>query len=1002
MNNINEPHIEVQQQLTFADSEVDVSTVRVPMDHRTITQHGMDISHFFERPMNIYSSEWDDNTSFFQTFSPWYDYFSRPAIRQKLRGFSRMTCEGLEVDFRINGSPFRYGAILASYRPLFSTVKRYQQTESDNITRYYPVPNAEFSGGHILEDGVSDPGYQATGASSSQNVTPSGGTVFTLLPRSQRQHVYLDVASSRGGKMILPFIHPKEALQLDFCSLQYGSEFNKYRNRSYFMRSLDGMGTIFLESLHDLRNLQTATTNGVQLQVYVKPIGVKVWLASATASYDQQGLSTMLSNFWSSSKTPTPVASNSQVVILNDKHDQGEKPTIQGFASRECLLSMCTWATSDGTNTALLGIPVHPMHRYFQAYSSTISPNMNRMILTPAAFVAMNYRFWRGTMKINLRVIGTQYHKGRLRVTWEPDLASYNSVNAATGASIEPLDPLSQSFLWDISTSSEVNFTVGFGATTDRLNVPPLESVGIPYDRSVFLGPVASFNTNNFTLDNFRDYCNGILMVHVENKLQAPSDCTVNIVASISFPDLELYDAVSQTVSVDALASNSSHTDGNSEYAMTTALEEDLCTNQYAMIPNLSTRPHVANQFIPQGVGTEPYNLDQSKKLDFEFQPTTHVPSLDVMTQETLMDLVLRETIYDVHQFEVPMAQECGTNTVVSNKKGTGVYYPPYLIKGVMPVVPGNYGTTSPCRSMMYNKNMEGTTANKSVGYQITVGTTTRYYSVNLARTQLSQIIKECYVGYKSSYKWRFSDVASNGLQAQYISLERVNTGRNGVLGSSHERTGSYPTLYNVYPYDLTYYVGSNDTSSAPSQLYPVNVVVKSLNYNYDTSDQVVDTGTDVDYPKWYTRFGDTASKFTNVTMMDLRKRLVTGLGSFLSGGVYGASSIATHVPYFARTRFMPGSCLGWMFSESNQESSHSLAFTAVTKAECSYVFTTFVDTSSGAGNWNLLAGVPKHATVSFMSSVAPGDDYTVFHYVNVPNLYVTLSDPFTDAINDL
>ena len=133
MQNITETNVQTQQQTTFADTEMNVSVEKASEDYRTITQNGMDISHFFERPINIQSYEWDDETAFFQTISPWYDYFKNVSIRQKLRGYSRMTCDGLELDFRVNGSPFRYSSIMVSYRPLFLS---HQTIEEDYGVRY--------------------------------------------------------------------------------------------------------------------------------------------------------------------------------------------------------------------------------------------------------------------------------------------------------------------------------------------------------------------------------------------------------------------------------------------------------------------------------------------------------------------------------------------------------------------------------------------------------------------------------------------------------------------------------------------------------------------------------------------------------------------------------------------------------------------------------------------------------------------------------------------------
>lgn len=975
--------------MTFADGEVDVSASVASLDYRTITDNGMDISHFFERPIKLFDKEWDDDTNLFETYSIWYQYFCRSTIRQKLRGFSRMACEGLEIDFRVNGSPFRYSCVLASYRPLFCRFKRIEQTETDGIKRFYPVPYCDFSGGHILEDGVNDPGYQAT---ESYNMLPDGGTTSSLMARSQRQSVYLDVASSQGGKMIIPFICPRESLQIDFSSLPNNTEFEKYANRSYFMRTLMGLGTLTLESLHPLRNLQTSTTNGVTISVYAKPIGVRAWMSSANAALDRQGFTTLFSNLWSSRKDEDlPIASNSQVTVLTPLKD-GEKPTVADFARKSAIIMRDPWQTTYSPGYSLAAIPIHPMHRHVSTYVASRSPDQLKITMTPAAFAAMNYRMWRGTARVALRVITTQFHKGRLRITWEPDLANYANTSIATNTSVQPFDPVSQSYIWDISTSSEAVFDIGFGSTTDRLNVPPLRSVGCPTTYSTMTGSSSGFVTSDFSLDNFRDYVNGFLMIHVENKLQAPIDCTVTIVASISFPDLELYDAISQTTTLDHMAEAATSSDGGMEYAQTNTFEETLYTADFASIPSMSTRPHTSAGLIPQGLGTVPKNLDSDAKVNHVFQRTTTVPCADVMVGESLMDLVTREVLYDVHQFEVPMAQEFGSGTEAGRKKLVGTYYPPYLIKGFMPVIPGQHGTNSPCTSMCYNKNAQGV----DMAYTATIGGSTRSFIPNLARTHLSVLLKECYVGYRSSYKWRFTALGGNGMDCQYVSLERVNAGPNKVLGSSHTRTGSYPTLQAASPYANAPYVDMTTTQAYPTALDPVNVVVKPLNYNITTGTQVVDADTNYDYPEWYTRFGVTSSGYMVSTMQELRQRMVTGLGSFFSGGAYGSSGVQLHVPYFARTRFLPSSSLGWLFAESNQENSAALCLTVVTKPKCAFVNTPgFIDASSLS--WCTYSHFPKHATVSLVSSVAPGEDFAVSHFVNVPSIYLLTSAFYVD-----
>ena len=163
-------------------------------------------------------------------------------------------------------------------------------------------------------------------------------------------------------------------------------------------------------------------------------------------------------------------------------------PTIQEFASKPAVVAVESWTTSYSPGGGIMAIPIHPVHRIRSAYSASCSPNQFRYTLTPAAFVAMNYRLWRGTARVTLRVICTTFHRGRLRVTWEPNLVDYLNTAVASNNKYAPADPHAQSFIWDISTSSEVTFDVGFGALAHHLNVPSLKSVGIPSTYSTITG----------------------------------------------------------------------------------------------------------------------------------------------------------------------------------------------------------------------------------------------------------------------------------------------------------------------------------------------------------------------------------------------------------------------------------------------------------------------------------------------------------------------------------
>lgn len=987
MHNQTDTTVSTQQQITFADGEANVAIDRVQVAYRDITQNGMDISHFFERPINLHAYSWDDETNFFKVINPWFDYFQTPTIRQKLRGYSRMTCEGLEIDIRVNCSPFRYSAVLASYRPLFNYVKRIQWDSGEEVTTY-GIPNAEFSGGHIYEDGVYDPGDQLA---SLANVDPSGNTLETFMARSQRQHAYIDIAANSGVKMVLPFMYPKEALELDFSEFISADWNEEYLTRSYFMRALRGLGTLHLESLCPLRNLQTADISGCTIQIYARPVKVRAWLSSGVAAYQPQGLTDMLSSFWRSKHEDNSVLSNTVECHVEQIEDK-EELTVSAFAAKTAIVAVVDWSSAAAPGDGLFAMPVQPCQRVRNFSSPGMALTSLRHTLTPYAFLAMNYRMWRGTARFTVKAICSTHHRGRLRVSWEPNMASYQSITGVSNDIVQPFDPHTQSYIWDLSTSSQVSFEVGFGSALSKLYVPPIANIAgntnMKYSYAVGVGGVLP--VDNFVSENMRDFCNGFLMIHVENALQAPSPSIVTLVVEMSFPDLQLYDSLSQTSTMDAMEATTTGTGSN--YATSGLAEQNLYDNSWAIMPTASTRNHTVDGFIPQGIGTVPEMLDKKEKLDFVFQPTTHVPNFDNSNRETLMDLVCRELVYDTFSFEVPVAMETGGGTVASNKKLVSMYYPPYVVRAVLPPIPGNFGTTSPCRTVSFDKDRFNGSSYGNVGYDVTIETNSQKFTPNMCRTHFAMLLKECYTAYKSTFNWRFASMAGNGVELEYLAVERVNENINRNSNTAfYGRMAAVPVPMTVSPYSKD--VSLVDDESFPSMLEPLNVIVRPLAYNVGTT--VIQATSEFDNPYWMTVSGRSGAYFGTNTLMQIRKRLNSFIGSFYSGGAYAkgpSPTLSCRVPYFAKTRYLPSSCLAWAFADSNQELSSQLVLSMVTQSRSSCVVAAVLDNN----DWGVIGGFPKRSTFNIVASVSPGSDFTVVKFLNVPNIYLLDTDQYT------
>ena len=127
---------------------------------------------------------------------------------------------------------------------------------------------------------------------------------------------------------------------------------------------------------------------------------------------------------------------------------------------------------------------------------------------TPSMFVARAFNFWRGTMAFRFRVVASSFHRGNLRITYDPISAT------------QATDTNSQmTHVMDISTSREVVIRIPWCSATPYLEVAnqlhePLENYS----------PALHNATINYAYTNYsKSYHNGVIMATIVNQLVAPN-----------------------------------------------------------------------------------------------------------------------------------------------------------------------------------------------------------------------------------------------------------------------------------------------------------------------------------------------------------------------------------------------------------------------------------------------------------------------------------------------
>jgi len=423
----------------------------------------VDLANFLSRPVKIYSYVWSetDAVGTATSISPWQLFFANNTIKNKLDNYAWLRCD-LKLKIMLNASPFYYGASLVSYQPL---------------------PN--FKGSTISND--------------------SGTRYF--IPLSQRPHLWLYPQNNEGGEMMLPFF-----LFKNYISTVSNQDF------------LD-MGTLSFTTITDLASANGAVGTGVTISVYAWAENVVVSgptagliqqskdeygkgpissVASAIASaakaltgipiikpyatatqMGMEGVSALasklgycntpvISDTMPFRNQPLPVLASTEQgypiekMTIDPKNELSIDPQIVGLppidelniqhlVGRESYLCTTTWSSADAGDKLLFQSAVLPAMFDME---STAQP---RLYMTPMAYTSQLFGQWRGDLIFRFRFIATQYHRGRVRVIFDPSgSAAQNITNTvATQAmcfnevidltkdtNVELRIPYNQSFAW--------------------------------------------------------------------------------------------------------------------------------------------------------------------------------------------------------------------------------------------------------------------------------------------------------------------------------------------------------------------------------------------------------------------------------------------------------------------------------------------------------------------------------------------------------------------------
>lgn len=385
-------------------------------------QPEIELAKYLNRPALISSYVWsqtDLNPGVKTSFDPWFLFFNSTPIKNKIQNYAFISCT-LHVKFIINASPFYSGALCFTYCPL-----------------------QKLNGNSIIQDNLFN----------------------ELIPYSQRANIWVYPQTNSGGSLKLPFFYHRNWLSLTSAT------------------ELQNMGTITPVLYAPLRSANGATGQSVIVQIYAwaedvklhaptisaavqsnefdyKPSQIASSVASAAGSLTRipvigpymKATSVVASGFSkiaaalgftnvpnnnpvdSYIQRPFPHMSSCEISVptersvVDPKNEVTIDPRTVGLegvdelsiayiAGRESYLTSFNLTTSDTVDVLRFASRVTPA---LMTTSQDLTTLRNINQYTPMAYLCNMFEAWRGDIIFRFKFVCTKFHKGRVRITFDP------------------------------------------------------------------------------------------------------------------------------------------------------------------------------------------------------------------------------------------------------------------------------------------------------------------------------------------------------------------------------------------------------------------------------------------------------------------------------------------------------------------------------------------------------------------------------------------------------
>ena len=478
------------------------------------------LGRFFARPTLIHTASWTTSDivgNLGTSFDPWSLFLSSTAIRKKLDNFAYLR-GNLHIKILVNGTPFQYGAVRYCYFPY---------------------------------------------ASAGKIRTNPSTSLPLLVPYSQVPGVFLHPQANAGGQMTLPFFYLKNWLDITTASdvatmgsiqpvvfaplrLAVTGGTTSVTLRTYaWMTDVQLMGSTLKLALQGdeygdgpVSLPASAVAAAARALTKIPVIG-----RFARATEIGAGAISKIAALFGYTNVPviddvhafvplnaphlagTQIGQPVQKLTVDPKqelsidssfHSLGSEDelSISYLKKKESYFGATSWSTSDAAGDQIFNLRVNPNLDFNVAINNSASARVGiRSYQVPLSYFGRLFTYWRGDIKVRIKVVCTKFHKGRLKISYDP---------VANISASDPPENVCYTQILDIGEHDDVTFVIPYHQPEGWKTIDKGISEFTPnYTGGSSLAPRTAFD-------------NGTLTVRILNTLTAPAASTVNLLFFVS------------------------------------------------------------------------------------------------------------------------------------------------------------------------------------------------------------------------------------------------------------------------------------------------------------------------------------------------------------------------------------------------------------------------------------------------------------------------------------